>query len=87
MSDNAKKLILLVTIGIVVALAFLGFRVWQSRRSTIVTAQLETAQVTRGNIEATVSASGNLAPSRRVNLAFMMAGRVESIFVSEGTVV
>lgn len=87
MSDNAKKLILLVTIGIVVALAFFGFRVWQSRRSTIVTAQLETAQVTRGNIEATVSASGNLAPNRRVNLAFMMAGRVESIFVSEGTVV
>ncbi|MBC7264675.1 MAG: efflux RND transporter periplasmic adaptor subunit [Chloroflexi bacterium] len=87
MSDSIRKYVLTATTIVLLALVLLGFRAWQARRSATIAAQLETAQVTRGDIEATVSASGNLTPNRRINLTFLVAGRVQSIFVSEGELV
>lgn len=43
-----------------------------------------TTQVRRGDIEATVNATGAIAPEAEVSLSFRGAGRVQSVYVVEG---
>ena len=44
----------------------------------------ETAVVQRGTLRVAVNATGNLAPSTEVSLAFSAGGRVAEVFVAEG---
>ena len=47
-------------------------------------AATSTAAVTRGSIEQTVSATGNIAPQSEVTLSFESSGRIAQVLVQEG---
>ena len=53
-------------------------------QSSSTTASATTATVSRGSIEQTVSATGNIAPQSEVTLSFESSGRVAQVLVQEG---
>jgi len=53
-------------------------------RGAATTEAPETAVVQRGTLRVAVNATGNLAPSTEVSLAFSTGGRVAEVFVAEG---
>ncbi|MFN8474173.1 MAG: efflux RND transporter periplasmic adaptor subunit [Anaerolineae bacterium] len=73
-----------IVILVVVAIAiFFGYQRIQSARAAA-TAGVQTAQVSRGNLVATVNAAGNLAPVASVNLNVSSGGIVQDVLVSQG---
>ena len=72
--------ILLVVGGVGYATYWLGNRPPVSQK-------LETVTVQRGEIMATVSATGSVAPAREVTLTFKSGGRVAKVLVAEGQAV
>lgn len=72
--------ILLVVGGVGYATYWLGNRPPTSQK-------LETVTVQRGEIMATVSATGSVAPAREVTLTFKSGGRVAKVLVAEGQAV
>ena len=65
----------------VVALV-IGYRVLGSRTKNVIP-RFETEQVTRGTLRVTVSATGNLAPTNKVDVGSELSGLVESVLVQE----
>lgn len=84
-----KQVKRLRTIGIVIvvgAIAFLGYT-YLGGRSPATQAEelpLVTANVRRGTIEESVSATGNVAAKSQTTLGFETSGRVEGVLVDEG---
>lgn len=72
--------ILLVVGGVGYATYWLGNRPPASQ-------ELETVNVQRGDIWATVSATGSVAPAREVTLTFKSGGRLARVLVAEGQAV
>lgn len=71
--------------------AVLGFGAWYAYQNWYLPQQVAaqqpaytTANVRRGGIEATVNATGAIAPEAEVALSFRGAGRVQNVLVSEG---
>ena len=60
----------------------IGFRVFNSRTKNVIP-RFETEQVTRGTLRVTVSATGNLAPTNKVDVGSELSGLVESVLVQE----
>jgi HlyD family secretion protein len=60
----------------------LGYRVLGSRTKNVIP-RFETEQVTRGTLRVTVSATGNLAPTNKVDVGSELSGLVESVLVQE----
>lgn len=57
---------------------------WLPQQAAAQTPAYTTAQVRRGEIAATVNATGAIAPEAEVALSFRGAGRVQNVLVSEG---
>lgn len=79
---SRRSIIVLIAV-LVVALGVMGYRRLASGRPTA-NEDLQTTAVERGNIVATVNATGSIAPKVRAALAFRSAGRVAEILVEEG---
>ena len=75
-----RVIILLVVGGVGYATYWLGNRPPASQN-------LETFTVRQGEIVATVSATGSVAPAREVTLTFKSGGKVERVLVAEGQAV
>jgi HlyD family secretion protein len=60
----------------------LGYRVLGSRTKNVIP-RFETEQVTRRALRVTVSATGNLAPTNKVDVGSELSGLVESVLVQE----
>ena len=60
---------------------------WPSGATASTATTATTATVTRGSIEQTVTATGNVAAERRATLSFSSSGRVVSVSVAEGQLV
>ncbi len=73
----------IVVLAVVAIAIFLGYQRIQNARAAA-TAGVQTAQVTRGNLVATVNAAGNLAPVAQVNLNMSSGGIVQDVLVSQG---
>lgn len=76
---------IVVTVVVVIAVAGLGFFGLQRLRSVQASqAELQTAQVRRGSLTATIGTAGTIQPSSSINLSFQAAGTVKEIKVKEG---
>ncbi|MBI1360185.1 MAG: efflux RND transporter periplasmic adaptor subunit [Alphaproteobacteria bacterium] len=69
-------------IVVIVILAIIGFTVFSPKKSTLVT-----ADVTVGNIEQSVLATGTLEPARLVSVGAQVSGQVKKLYVDLGDVV
>ncbi len=78
-----KRLIVIIIFIVVAGGSFLGYRYVMQRREPP-PPDYETYTVTRGDIYATVSATGVLEPQREVKLSFKMNGKVLDILVDIG---
>lgn len=69
----------LLALGVVLALAAVGYA-WLSR-GTSAAPQYRTAQVTRGNLVVSVTATGNLQPTNQVDVGSELSGTMEAVLV------
>ncbi len=75
--------IILVVVAVVAGLGFFGLRQLRLARQAQ-QAALQTAQVQRGTLRATVSTAGTVQATNSVNLSFQASGQVKEIKVKEG---
>ncbi|WP_224701900.1 efflux RND transporter periplasmic adaptor subunit [Devosia aquimaris] len=69
----------------VAAIAAVGLGAWfYVLRPTDSSAEMETAEVTRGDIEQAILASGTLEPSKMVNVGAQVSGQVKKLHVALG---
>lgn len=73
----------IVILAVVAIAIFFGYQRIQSARAAA-TAGVQTSQITRGNLVATVNAAGNLAPVQQVNLNLSSGGIVQDVLVTQG---
>ncbi len=73
----------IVILAVVAIAIFFGYQRIQSARAAA-TAGVQTSQVTRGNLVASVNAAGNLAPVSQVNLNVSSGGIVQDVLVAQG---
>lgn len=78
-----KVVTTIIILAVVAGLSFVGYRAFAGRESAP-SAELETVPVERGDIVATVNASGSIVPRTKVTLSFKMPGRVAEIAVEKG---
>ena len=71
-----------VTALVVIALIAGGYAYWQSRTSST-GPQFRTEPITIGNLVVTVSATGNLQPTNKVDVGSELSGTIESVFVDD----
>jgi HlyD family secretion protein len=76
--------IVLAVVAAVAALWLLVVRPRQQASLQAAAAPITAATVTRGPIEQTVSATGNVAPDSQVTLSFDTSGRIEEMLAQEG---
>ena len=80
---SSRKRIAIV-LAIVLALSFVGWRVSGSRQEQ---PQYQTAQVEKGTLISTVSASGQVITTNMVNVTTSASGVVKEVFVKDGDTV
>ncbi len=80
-----KWILYLVIAGIVVA-AFLGLRAWQNARAALNTA-FQTEPIQRGNLTASVGATGSVRANQSALLAWQTSGQIGKITVAVGDTV
>ncbi len=79
-----KRIITIVLVIAVIAGGYWLYSRQMAKRQAQPTASLRTAPVTRGSIEAVVSATGNVAAEWSQTLVFSTSGRVAEVLVKEG---
>lgn len=83
----SRRNIIIVVVLVMAALGFVGYQRLAGAEPSPVE-RLQSITVERGNIPATVNASGSIAPEAKVALTFklpvMNSGRVAEILVEEG---
>ncbi|MBI5301981.1 MAG: efflux RND transporter periplasmic adaptor subunit [Chloroflexi bacterium] len=84
-----KRRTLIIVSVVVVGLIVVGALVWQNfnSRPTASAASVQTSQVRRGTLVATISAAGNVSAINEVALPFQTSGRVASVPVQVGDAV
>lgn len=85
-----RAITIVVIVGAVVGLSWLSYQTLGTQvvqKQTADESDLEKFVVKRGVIEATVSATGSIAPEAEVTLGFEFGGKVEEIFVEKGQTV
>jgi HlyD family secretion protein len=85
-----KKWRWIVGLVLVIGLGYGGFRIYQRMTApaqTAATSELETAVVARGDLRATVSASGSVEAAQKIELAFSGSGEVAEMLVEVGDAV
>ena len=78
---KTKKKVLLIVLGIIVALAIVGFSVTQTQKSLVT---VQTGKVVKQDIASYVTASGEIKPKLQVNVGANAFGRITRLFVKEG---
>lgn len=85
MKKRVSKIVLAVVLCGVVAFPLV--RVFKSNSASMTLANLVLATVQRGNLTVSVTGTGNLALSTKVDLTFNMSGTVQEVLVGEGDTV
>ena len=78
---KTKKKILLIVLGVIVALAIVGFSVTQTSKNLVT---VQTGKVVKQDISSFVTASGEIKPKLQVNVGANAYGRIVRLFVKEG---
>lgn len=73
-----KLLIVVLILSVLGAGGYFGYQEFQKRQAEAAAPDYETITVTRGDISATISATGAVLPEREVNLAFPTSGTIAS---------
>jgi HlyD family secretion protein len=81
-----KRVVIVVGVLVLAAAAFFGFRAWQQNRQSE-TESWQEVRVTRDDLVVAVSATGNIAAERSLNLLFNATGVVEEVAVERGQIV
>ncbi len=81
-----KKIVIVVGILVALVAAVLGLWAWQRSRQQE-TATWEEMKVVRDNLVVSISATGNIAAEKSLNLVFNSAGVVEKVWVERGDTV
>lgn len=79
-----KLLIIALVLAVLGAAGYFGYREFERRRAEASKPQYETVTVTRGDISATVSATGAVLPEREVALTFAATGIISEINAGVG---
>ncbi len=74
----------IVIAAILLLVGGLGYATYRLAHRPLASQDLETVTVRRGDIMATVSATGSVAPARQVALAFRSGGELAQLLVEEG---
>jgi HlyD family secretion protein len=82
-----KLLIVVLVLAVLGAAGYFGYQEFQKRQAEASKPQYEAVVVERGDISATVSATGAVLPEREVNLAFSAAGTVREVNARVGEAV
>lgn len=83
-----RKLLTIVLVLVLLGTgAYFGYREYQRRQAEANAPSYESVSVSRGDISATVSATGLVLPEREVNVAFSAAGTVADVNVEVGQAV
>jgi HlyD family secretion protein len=85
-----RAITIVLILGVVIGLTWLSYQTISGQvvqKQTIEDEDLEKFVVKRDTIEATVSATGSIAPEAEVTLTFELAGKVEEVFVEKGQMV
>jgi HlyD family secretion protein len=78
---KAKKKIILIVAGVVVAMAIVGFSLSQGGKGLVT---VQTGKVVKQDIASSVTASGEIKPKLQVNVGANAMGRITHLFVNEG---
>src|SRR5215813_11595968 len=78
---KTKKKVLLIVLGVIVALAIVGFSVTQTQKSLVT---VQTGKGMKQDIASYVTASGEIKPKLQVNVGANAFGRITRLFVKEG---
>jgi HlyD family secretion protein len=78
---KTKKKVIFILIGVVGALAIVGFSVTQTQKNLVT---VQTGRVARQDIASSVSASGEIKPKIEVNVGANAMGRIARLLVNEG---
>jgi HlyD family secretion protein len=78
---KTKKKVIFIALGVVVALAIVGFSVTQTGKNLVT---VQTGKVLKQDIASSVTASGEIKPKIQVNVGANAMGRITRLFVNEG---
>ncbi len=81
-----RRLFLAALVLVTVAAAVAGYGFWRSGAGTGST-QFRTEPVTRGNLVVTVSATGSLQPTNKVDVGSELSGTIETVLVDDNDAV
>jgi HlyD family secretion protein len=82
-----KKFIILAVVLAISVAGYFTFRYYQNQQRATSLSELQTVTTTRGNLTATVGATGSVRPNQSVTLIFQTSGTVESVNVEVGSTV
>jgi HlyD family secretion protein len=85
-----RAITIVLILGVVIGLTWLSYQAFGDQvvqKQTVDDEDLEKFVVERSTIEATVSATGSIAPEAEVTLTFELGGKVEEILVEKGQMV
>ena len=82
-----KHMALIITLMIIAAAAGGGYKYYQNKKAKAAAASVKTAEVQRGDIESTVSATGALTAVDSVDISSKITGRIVAVYVKENDAV
>ena len=85
-----RAITIVLILGVVLSLTWLSYQTFGGQaiqKQAVDDADMEKLVVKRDVIEATVSATGSIAPEAEVTLTSELGGKVEEIFVEKGQMV
>lgn len=80
-----KKIITLVVVLVIGVAGYFAIQYFRNQRNAASMDELQTVATTRGNLTATVGATGSVRPNQSVTLVFQTSGTVETVNVEIGT--
>src|SRR5436853_3266843 len=78
---KTKKKIILIVVGVLVALAIVGFSLNQTSKNLV---SVQTGKVVKQDISSYVTASGEVRPKTFANIGANAFGRITKLLVKEG---
>jgi HlyD family secretion protein len=84
--ESMKKIITLVVVVLVIGVAgYFAFQYFRNQQRAVSLSELQTVAMTRGNLTATVGATGSVRPNQSVTLVFQTSGTIGSLNVEVGS--
>ncbi len=78
-----KHKVLLIILVVIIAASLGGYKYYQNKKAKEAAAAVKTAEVTRGDIQSTVSATGALSALDNVDISSKITGRIVAVYVKE----